>query len=166
MARSMDTWVTNNCDQIVRLVETGPKIAQKYIDRPITFKGRKIDLRYVVLLKSLMPLQVYVYDEFFIRFSNNQFTMAEGTFHQYDTHFTVMNYDGKKMTNLRCAEFMEQFDEEYKERNIKFAELNKKVHDCIAQVFIAFQARYGKEIESLGNLDKARALYGVDVMID
>ena len=31
MARSMDTWVTTNLDSIVRMVETGPKIAQKYI---------------------------------------------------------------------------------------------------------------------------------------
>jgi len=80
MARSIDTWVTNNLEQIVRLVETGAKIAQKYIDRPITFQGRKIDLRYVVLLKSLLPLQLYVPEEFYIRFSNNQFTMAETTF--------------------------------------------------------------------------------------
>lgn len=27
MARSMDTWVTSNLDQILRMVETGPKIA-------------------------------------------------------------------------------------------------------------------------------------------
>lgn len=27
MARSIDTWVTNNAEQICRLVETGPKIA-------------------------------------------------------------------------------------------------------------------------------------------
>jgi hypothetical protein len=120
----------------------------------------------VVLLKSVLPLQVYVYEEFFIRFSNNQFTMAETTFHQYDTHFTVMNYDGNKMTNLRSDPFMEQFDQEYSSKGVKFADLNKKVHDCIAQVFIAFQARYGKDIEAAGNLDKARALYGVDVMID
>lgn len=32
MARSMDTWVTNNLEQAIRTVETGPKIAQKYID--------------------------------------------------------------------------------------------------------------------------------------
>jgi hypothetical protein len=36
------------------------------------------------------------------------------------------------MTNLRCEPFMEQFDEEYKERGVKFAELNKKVHEAIA----------------------------------
>lgn len=107
MARSMDTWVTNNAEQICRLVETGPKIAQKYIERPITFSGKKIDLRYVVVLKSLMPLQLYVCNEFYIRFSNNDFTMAETTFHEYDTHFTVMNYDGNKMVNLRCEPFME-----------------------------------------------------------
>lgn len=120
MARSIDTWVTNNCEQICRLVETGPKIAQKYIDRPITFQGRKIDLRYVVILKSIMPLSVYVSNEFFIRFGNNQFTMAESTFHEYDTHFTVMNYSKGGMTNMRCEAFMEAFDEEYKEKGITF----------------------------------------------
>lgn len=70
------------------------------------------------------------------------------------------------MTNMRCEEFMKEFDEEYKDRGITFAELNQKAYKAIADVFIAFQARYGKEIEALGNLDKARALYGVDVMID
>lgn len=166
MARSMDTWVTNNIDQIVRLVETGPKIAQKYIDRPITFKNRKIDLRYVVVLKSLLPLQLYLTTEFYIRFSNNEFTMAENTFHEYDTHFTVMNYGDKEMTNLRCEEFIKQFDQEYEAKGVKFDELNKKAHKAIVDVFVAFQARFGKDVEALGNIDKARGLYGVDVMID
>jgi tubulin--tyrosine ligase-like protein 12 len=62
------------------LADCGPKIAQKYIERPITFKGRKIDLRYVVLLRSVHPLEVFVCDEFYIRFSNNHFTMNETTF--------------------------------------------------------------------------------------
>mmetsp|Transcript_5490 Transcript_5490/g.9312 ORF Transcript_5490/g.9312 Transcript_5490/m.9312 type:complete len:82 (+) Transcript_5490:2269-2514(+) len=58
------------------------------------------------------------------------------------------------------------FDEEYVQRGLKFADLNKKVHKAISDVFVAFQTRYGKEIEALGNIDKARGLYGVDVMID
>lgn len=129
------------------MVETGPKIAQKYIDRPITYNGHKIDIRYVVVLKSLMPLQAYVTEEYFIRFSNNKFTMTESTFHEYDTHFTVMNYDGKQMKNMRCGEFEPLFDEEYKERGIKFEDLNQKAYKAISDILIAYQARFGKEIE-------------------
>jgi len=50
-----------------------------------------------------------------------------------------MNYGGDKaMTNLRMEPFMEQFDEEYKERGIKFSDLNVKCHKAIADVFTAF----------------------------
>lgn len=122
----------------MRLVDTGPKVAQKYITNPITFKKRKIDLRYVVILKSLMPLELFVHNEFFIRFSNNEFTMNETTFQEYETHFTVMNYGGKDMTNMRCHEFMQEFDKEYADRGIRFEELNEKVYKAIADVFIAF----------------------------
>jgi tubulin--tyrosine ligase-like protein 12 len=92
--------------------------------------------------------------------------MVESTFQEYETHFTVMNYGGKDMTNVRCAQFMEMFDEEYKDRGITFAELNEKAFKAIKDVFVAFQTRYGKEIMDMGDLDNARACYGVDVMID
>ena len=53
MARSMDMVVTDNLDVILRLLETGPKLAQKYIHRPVTLRGKKIDLRFIVLLRSV-----------------------------------------------------------------------------------------------------------------
>ena len=49
--------------------------------------------------------------------------MAETTFTEYETHFTVMNY-GHDMTNIRPAEFEKDFDEEYKPRGITFNQLN------------------------------------------
>lgn len=54
MARSMDMVVTNNLDVILRLLETGPKLAQKYIHKPVTLRRKKIDLRFIVLLRSVI----------------------------------------------------------------------------------------------------------------
>jgi tubulin--tyrosine ligase-like protein 12 len=71
MARSMDTWVSANLDQMLRVSESGPKIAQKYIERPCLFRGRKFDMRFVLLVKSVLPLEVYTYEEFYTRHSNN-----------------------------------------------------------------------------------------------
>ena len=114
-----------------------------------------------------MPLELFVHNEFFIRFSNNDFTMNELTFQEYETHFTVMNYGGVSgMTNMRCKEFMVEFNKEYADRGIKFEDLNEKCHKAIRDVFVAFQTKHGKEIEEAGDLNMSRAYYGVDVMVD
>jgi tubulin--tyrosine ligase-like protein 12 len=54
MARSMDMVVTDNLDAILRLLETGPRLAQKYIHKPLTLRGNKIDLRYIVLVRGVI----------------------------------------------------------------------------------------------------------------
>lgn len=78
-----------------------------------------------------------------------------------------MNYGGgKSMTNMRCDQFEKEFDKEYEPKGIRFEQLKEKVYKAIADVFIAFQTRYGKDIEAAGNIDKSRAYYGVDIMID
>jgi len=59
MARSMDMVVTDNLDVILRLLETGPKLAQKYIHNPVTLRSKKIDLRFIVLLRSVMFFRKY-----------------------------------------------------------------------------------------------------------
>jgi len=138
MARSMDTWVTNNLDQILRTVETGPKIAQKYINNPLLYKGRKFDLRFVVLLKSVLPLEVYIYDEFYTRHSNNQYEMSEASFSEYETHFTVMNYkQGVTLQNVRYFDFEKQFNEEYA-GVITFEVIKQRIYEAIKKVFVAY----------------------------
>lgn len=67
MARTIDTSVTDNLSAIIRLMETGPKICQKYIEHPALFKGKKFDLRYIVLLRSVNPLEVFLSDVFWVR---------------------------------------------------------------------------------------------------
>jgi hypothetical protein len=57
--------------------------------------------------------------------------MSESSFTDYSTHFTVNNYGEGEMTNIRCEEFMKQFDEEYKDR-VSFEQLNEKIYHAIS----------------------------------
>lgn len=66
MARTIDTTVTDNLTAIIRLMETGPKICQKYIEQPALFNGKKFDLRYVVLGRSMKPLELFLSDNFWV----------------------------------------------------------------------------------------------------
>lgn len=66
MARTIDTTVTHNLSSIIRLMETGPKICQKYIEHPALFKGKKFDLRYIVLVRSVKPLEIFLTDVFWV----------------------------------------------------------------------------------------------------
>lgn len=52
-----------------------PQVVSKYIESPVLFLredvGRvKFDIRYIALLRSVKPLRLYVYDVFWLRFSN------------------------------------------------------------------------------------------------
>lgn len=52
-----------------------PQVVSKYIESPVLFLrddvgNVKFDIRYVVLLRSVRPLSLFVYDVFWLRFSN------------------------------------------------------------------------------------------------
>lgn len=66
MARTIDTTVTGDISAIIRLMETGPKICQKYIEHPALFHGKKFDLRYIVLVRSMNPLELFLSDVFWV----------------------------------------------------------------------------------------------------
>lgn len=51
------------------------QVVSKYIESPVLFPREdvgnvKFDIRYIVLLRSVRPLRLFVYDVFWLRFSN------------------------------------------------------------------------------------------------
>ncbi|CAA7016089.1 unnamed protein product [Microthlaspi erraticum] len=158
MARTIDTSITDNLSAIIRMMETGPKICQKYIEHPALFKGKKFDLRYIVLLRSIDPLEIYLTEIFWVRLSNNPYSLEKHSFFEYETHFTVMNYGGRKLTHKPTAEFVKEFEQEH---NVKWLDIHEKVKKLIRQVFEAAVLVH-PEMQS----PKSRAIYGVDIMLD
>ncbi|KAL6660212.1 hypothetical protein ACP70R_002334 [Stipagrostis hirtigluma subsp. patula] len=157
MARTIDTTVTADLSAIIRLMETGPKICQKYIESPALFQGRKFDLRYIVLVRSICPLEIYLADVFWVRLANNQYTLEKTSFFEYETHFTVMNYIGR-MNHMNTPEFVKEFE---KEHQVKWLEIHERIRSMIRCVFESASAVHPEMQNPF-----SRAIYGVDVMLD
>ncbi|XP_057767163.1 uncharacterized protein LOC130987590 [Salvia miltiorrhiza] len=157
MARTIDTTVTHNLSAIIRLMETGPKICQKYIEHPALFKGKKFDLRYIVLVRSVNPLEIFLSEVFWVRLANNTYSLEKHSFFEYETHFTVMNYRGR-LNHMNTPEFVKEFEQEH---TVKWLDIHLRVKQMIRSVFEAAAAVH-PEMHS----PTSRAMYGVDVMLD
>ncbi|CBI27809.3 uncharacterized protein LOC100266448 isoform X2 [Vitis vinifera] len=157
MARTIDTTVTSDLSAIIRLMETGPKICQKYIEHPALFQGRKFDLRYIVLVRSMKPLEIFLADVFWVRLANNAYTLDKQSLFEYETHFTVMNYRGR-LNHMHTPEFVRQFEQEHQ---VKWLNIHERIKTMIRSVFES-AAVVHPEMHS----PMSRAMYGLDVMLD
>lgn len=159
MTRSMDMIVTNNIFEIIKNADTGTKICQKYIDNPYLVNEKKFDIRYMVLIKSLAPLEVYIYKKvFWFRTSNKNFTLNTESFTDYETHFTVMNYDKKVSLNQI---FDYQFIEYLEKNNVSYETIYNKIRTSLKEIITFACYKCPQMIEGY-----SKAIYAVDIMID
>jgi len=166
LARGLDTHITDNIKQIVRLPATGPKIAQKYIERPVLFsreelEGRvKFDVRYVILLKSVKPLKAYVHRKFFLRFANRPFSLDH--FDDYQKHYTVMNYQEEaQLHHVKCDDFLTLWQEQYPENN--WSTLEQQICKMLHEVLQC--ASQAEPPCGMAPCAQSRALYAADIML-
>ena len=158
MSRSMDMLITDNLKEIIRAVETGPKICQKYFSKPFLMNNRKFDLRFIIAIKSLLPLELYFYDKmFWIRSANKEYNNESLSFDDYEVHFTVMNYSQFQMKTVYDKDFISYL----KERNIEWEPIYNKLKAKVKNVMLMAC----KDCPQMINYN-SRAIYGLDVMLD
>ena len=158
MSRSMDMLITDNLKEIIRAVETGPKICQKYFSKPFLMNNRKFDLRFIIAIKSLLPLELYFYDKmFWIRSANKEYNNESLSFDDYEAHFTVMNYSQFQMKTVYDKDFISYL----KERNIEWEPIYNKLKAKVKNVMLMAC----KDCPQMINYN-SRAIYGLDVMLD
>ena len=73
------------------MIETGPRIAQKYIENPSLVKKRKYDMRFLIAVRSIAPLEVFIYNNFYGRIADREYTLDPRSFESFETHWTVRN---------------------------------------------------------------------------
>lgn len=170
LARGLDMHITNDLAQIMRLQPTGPKIAQKYIERPVLFtrpevssgSGVKFDVRYVILLSSVQPLTAYVYRNFFLRFANKPFALDR--YDDYEQHFTVMNYAPDfQLRHIPCAEFAELWAEQYPENDWEAIETD--IVQMLKELLLG-ASTFSKPPCAIAKSPQSKALYAADIMLE
>ncbi|UMM15895.1 hypothetical protein L5515_013136 [Caenorhabditis briggsae] len=166
LARGMEMAVTDDLNQIIRMVETGPKIVCEYIARPLLFprpdNGNKVkfDLRYIVFVNAIGPVTAYVYNRFWIRFAINQFQL--GTYDDLETHFTVFNYlDKEKVLQMKCEKFVEIIEKTYPK--LKWTQIQADINSTIRKAIEV--AASEPSPRGVAPNTQSRAMYGVDIML-
>lgn len=167
LARGLGMYVTKDLAQIMRLQPTGPKIVQKYIERPLLFYrpecdgNVKFDVRYVLLVTSVQPLTAYIYRNFFLRFANKPFALSK--FDDYEQHFTVMNYQPEfQMRHLPCAEFLQMWTEQYPA--YEWDDIERDI--CVMLKEMLMGAATKQPPCGIGASPQSRALYAADIMLE
>ncbi|XP_008399781.1 tubulin--tyrosine ligase-like protein 12 [Poecilia reticulata] len=164
LARGLDTHVTSNLDYIIRQRESTPKVVCKYLHDPVLFSREvgmvKFDIRYMLMLHSVQPLRLYVYNVFWLRFANKPFALDH--FDDYQKHFTVMNYaEGVQLKQVHYDEFIPMFEQQYPQYPWKDVEAG--LFKAFKEFFQAASSRpapYG-----ICPYQSSRAIYAVDLML-
>ncbi|KAG5899834.1 hypothetical protein JTB14_012305 [Gonioctena quinquepunctata] len=151
LARGLDIHITDNLNYICRLSATEPECRGKV----------KFDIRYLVLVKSTKPLQVYVYKNFFLRFANRPFELNE--FDVYEKHFTVMNYtDNAVLKHMKCEDFKMEWvgqypNHDWKKVETSILEMLKEILEC---------ATMEEPPCGMAESPQSRAVYAADIMLE
>ena len=71
---------------------------QKYVTNPFLIKGLKFDIRLYVLLTSIDPLRIYLYNDCLVRFATEHFSMNEEDLGNKFIHITnpIVNKENKE----------------------------------------------------------------------
>lgn len=165
LARGLDAHISNNLDCIIRQRESSPKVVCKYLEDPVLFLrpdvgSVKFDFRYMLMLRSVKPLRLYVYDVFWLRFANREFSLDH--FDDYEKHFTVMNYaPDAELKQIHYDEFIPLFEKQYPQ--FLWKDIEVRLFQSFRELFDAVSSRPAPF--GIHPYTASRAIYAADVML-
>lgn len=154
-------------------------IVQQYISNPCLLEnGQKFDLRVYVLITSVDPLRIYVYEEGLVRFASSKYTNQEdGIIDQYmhlTNYFVNKNNQEYKINNdcespRGCKWTLKRFWRYLKEHHshVDVDGLRKKINDIIVRTIISCENPMSRfSHQNCKNDYSSYELFGFDIILD
>ncbi|KAL0275035.1 UNVERIFIED_CONTAM: hypothetical protein PYX00_003025 [Menopon gallinae] len=153
-----------------------PLIVQKYIAKPYLINGSKFDLRLYVLMTSIHPLRIYLYDDGLVRFASVKYSEDVECLSDRFMHLT--NYSINKLSTQYCANEDASSCRGHKwtlkalwtyltKQGVNVKVLRKNLIDLVIKTIISGESNIN--ILSKNNLPSrycSYELFGIDVLLD
>ena len=155
---------------VIRLPESGSKIACKYVSTPMLLKvpeieggGVKFDVRYMLLLRSIRPLKLYVHKIFWLRVANKPYSKEE--LDDCETHFTAINYRvNTELREIDCETFVRMYNEQHGQNGETWSIVEQSIFQTFRELFHC--ATVEEPPLGIGSCLSSRALYAADVILE
>ena len=155
----------NSKDEKEKMYYCSRIIIQKYIEKPLLYKGRKCDMRIWVLLTQSM--KVYVFKEGHLKTCSVEFNINSNNAFTHITNYSFQKYNDnfqkfEKGNEVPFYEFQKFIDENYGDKNYK---LNRDLMDKIKEV-INVSMRSVKDKINKNKRNYQFEIFGYDFMLD
>ena len=146
IARDLDTILK-------RSINGGVRIIQKYIERPLLYRGYKFDIRVWVLIQSWKPLHVYIFRPFYCRLCSNLFSMDDvACAKTHLSNYSIQRSQAEVISQVDLFRYLGL-------SNTRAASLVERIETVVANAVLAAQP-------AAQHQDGRFELYGADVMLD
>ena len=147
-------------------------VVQKYVMNPLLINGLKFDLRFYVVVASVDPLRIYVYDNGLVRLATSKYEENLGNIANRAAHLTNYSVNKNKKEFVRTDD-MEDDGQGNKWSHAPFwpylesigfdvEEIRRKIDDAFVTVIMSATRIFRAQKNNRQSFE----LFGFDVMID
>jgi tubulin monoglycylase TTLL3/8 len=163
LSRGRGIYLFNNLKRIFDYMKGRHFVIQKYIENPLIIENRKFDMRQWVLVTSMNPLAVWIYDEMYARFSSEDYdpnAIYNVYMHLTNNSINKHNPHEEKIKGNMWddATFSKYLDSKFGDGSYK-----KKVRSRIEDIVVWTLKSANDKIR---HRDHSFEIYGFDFMID
>jgi len=159
-----------------QIPKTRPILVQRYIAKPYLINRTKFDLRLYVLLTSIHPLRIYLYNDGLVRFASKPYSTDSSTAHDVFTHLTNYSINNKSDTYRSNQDSFQAQGHKwtlqalwryFDEAGVDYSSLWSRITDLVIKTFVSAE----KPLRSLFQQNaKTRyscfELFGFDILLD